>query len=112
MAGSPIGLTRRSCCRHITRTATATWSQAQTGSPWQTAGAQGALDRTDPVDSKLVDYTDIGSWLTFDVTELVRQGYTSFILYGEYEGVNKAIYFPSNEYWDASKHAKLTIHND
>ncbi len=93
-------------------TATATWSQAQTGSPWQTAGAQGGLDRTDSVDSKLVDYTDIGSWLHFDVTDLVSAGYTSFILYGEHEGVNKAIYFPSSEYWDASKHAKLTIHHD
>ncbi|MCP4164774.1 MAG: hypothetical protein GY759_02635 [Chloroflexi bacterium] len=58
------------------------------------------------MDSKLVDHTDIGSWLTFDVTKLVQQGYTSFILYGEHEGVNKAIYFPSREYWDAGKHAK------
>ncbi|MCP4127466.1 MAG: hypothetical protein GY753_10430, partial [Gammaproteobacteria bacterium] len=70
--------------------ATATWSQAQSGSSWQTAGAQGALDRTDSVDSKLVNYTDIGTWLHFDVTDLVSADYTSFILYGEHEGVNKA----------------------
>lgn len=91
---------------------TATWLQAQSGSIWQTPGAKGANDRTDAADSLYVDYTDVGSWLTFDVTALVQQGYISFILYGEHEGVNKAIYFPANEYWDASKHATLTIRHD
>ncbi len=92
--------------------ATATWLQAQSGSSWQTAGAKGVNDRTAPVDSRLVDYTEVGSWLHFNVTELVQLGYTSFILYGEHEGVNKAIYFPSNEYWDASKRPILDIRYD
>ncbi len=59
--------------------ATATWLQAESGSNWQTAGAQGALDRTPPVDSKLVDYTDVGSWLTFDVTDLVSAKLRSWL---------------------------------
>jgi len=92
--------------------ATATWIESRSGVNWQTPGAKGANDRTGPVDSLYVDYTDVGTWLEFDVTELVRMGYTSFILYGEHEGVNKAIYFPSNEYWDASKHPQLAIHHD
>ena len=92
--------------------AIATWIEAQSGSNWQIPGAKGANDRTDPVDSLYVDYTDVGTWLEFDVTDLVQMGYTSFILYGEHEGVNKAIYFPSDEYWDASKHPKLTIRHD
>ncbi len=59
--------------------ATATWLLAQSGSYWQTAGAQGGLDRTAPVDSKLVDYTDVGSWLTFDVTDLVSAKLRSWL---------------------------------
>ncbi len=91
---------------------TATWLQAKSGSSWQLAGAKGANDRTAPVDSKLVNYTEVGSWLSFDVTTLVQAGTTSFILYGEHLGVNKAIYFPSNDYWDASKRPLLTIRHD
>lgn len=86
-----------------------TWLQYLTGHNWQIAGAKGENDRTAPGHSLVVDYTDVGKWLEFEVTELVRQGYISFILYGEHEGVNKAIYFPSNEYWDASKRPKLKI---
>ena len=88
---------------------TATWLRPKTGVAWQAAGAKGANDRTEPGASRLVDYTEVGTWLVFDVTALVKEGYTAFILYGEHQGVNKAVYFPSNDYWDASKHPQLTI---
>jgi hypothetical protein len=91
---------------------TATWLRPKTGANWQAAGAKGANDRTAPMDSLLVSYTEVGTWLEFDVTELVQAGTTSFILYGEHQGVNKAIYFPSNDYWDASKRPVLTIRHD
>ncbi len=88
---------------------TATWLQSKAGASWQAAGAKGANDRTVPGVSRLVDYTEVGTWLVFDVTSLVKEGYTEFILYGEHQGVNKAIYFSSNDYWDTSKHPQLTI---
>jgi len=91
---------------------TATWLRPKTGANWQVAGAKGANDRTAVVASRLVDYREVGAWLEFDVTTLVQQGYRSFILYGAHAGVNKAIYFPSNEYWDASKRPILTIRYD
>lgn len=89
-----------------------TWMQYQTGNNWQIAGAKGTDDRSAPEHSMVVDYTDVGKWLVFDVSQLAMEGYTSFILYGEHEGVNKSIYFPSNEYWDATKRPKLKIQYD
>ena len=90
----------------------ATWLLAKSGSNWQTPGAKGASDRTESTFSRVVNYTEVGTWLYFDVTDLLQQGYTSYILYGEYLGVNKAIYFPSNDYWDASKRPQLMIRYD
>ncbi len=87
-----------------------TWTADGTGNPWQIAGAKGELDRTEPTDSKTLIDTEEGNWLRFDVGDLIQKGYDSFILYAEHEGVNKAVIFPSNEYWDADKRPQLTIH--
>ena len=54
----------------------------------------------------------MGTWLHFDVTDLLQQGYTRYVLYGEHLGVNKAIYFPSNDYWDTTKRPQLMIRYD
>ena len=72
-----------------------TWTHYRSGYPWQISGAKGALDRTAPTVSRTLNYMEVGSWLHFDVTTLVQQGYTSFILYASFAGVNKNMYFPS-----------------
>ncbi len=86
-----------------------TWLQYKTGGSWQTAGAKGIDDRWTESESRTIDYTEVGTWIDFDVTDIVRQGVNDFILYASSLGVNKDVQFPSNEYWDATKRPKLTI---
>jgi len=86
-----------------------TWVQYKTGSNWQTAGAKGADDRWFPSQSRTINYLEVGSWISFDVSDMVRQGVYDFILYPSSLGVNKDVQFASNEYWDVTKRPKLTI---
>ena len=86
-----------------------TWVNYSSGQYWQATGAKGTEDRGLHSNVRTVNYSEVGTWLSFDVTDLAQQGVYEFLLFGSYAGVNKDIQFPSNEYWDAFKRPKLTI---
>ncbi|MCO6450175.1 MAG: DNRLRE domain-containing protein [Caldilineales bacterium] len=86
-----------------------TWTNYQTPYYWQATGVKGVDDRNTHEHVRKVKYTEVGSWLDFDVTELVQQGIYEYILYGSYAGTNKDIQFRSNNYWLASERPKLAI---
>lgn len=86
-----------------------TWVAYSNGQFWQATGAKGTEDRGLHSHVRTVRYTEVGSWLSFDVTDLAQQGVYEFLLFGSYAGVNKDIQFPSDEYWDAFKRPKLVI---
>jgi len=66
-------------------------------------------DRWFPSQIRTINYLEVGTWIDFDVSDMVRQGEYDFILYPSSLGVNKDVKFASNEYWDATKRPKLTI---
>ena len=89
-----------------------TWVNFQTSLYWNATGVKGVDDRDPHVYVLPVNYQQVGNWLSFDVTQVVKD--TSgddydFFFYGSFDGVNKNIYFHSNDYWKASERPKLTI---
>ncbi len=86
-----------------------TWVNYRTAQYWQATGAKGVDDRRLHSNVRTVNYTEVGSWIYLDVTDLVRAGVYEYVLYGSYAGVNKDIQFRSNEHWETGKRPKLTI---
>lgn len=86
-----------------------TWPTHQNNQYWQFGGAKGMEDRNLYSSVRILNYTEVGSWVYFNVTPLVREGLFEFILHASSRGVNKDVQFPSNEYWDPSKRPRLMI---
>jgi hypothetical protein len=86
-----------------------TWVNWRTSQSWQADGAKGVEDRGLYVSERIVNYTEVGTWLNFNISDLVQAGEYEFLLHAAYRGVNKDIKIASNEYWDATKRPKLMI---
>ena len=89
-----------------------TWVNFQTSLYWNATGVKGVDDRDPHVYVLPVNYQQMGNWLSFDVTQVVKDtpgDDYDFFFYGSFDGVNKNIYFHSNDYWKASERPKLTI---
>ncbi len=89
-----------------------TWVNFQTSLYWNATGVKGVDDRDPHVYVLPVNYQQVGNWLSFNVTQVVKDtpgDDYDFFFYGSFDGVNKNIYFHSNDYWKASERPKLTI---
>lgn len=86
-----------------------TWVNWRSGQNWQADGAKGVEDRGLYVSERIVNYTEVGTWLNFNVSDLVQAGEYEFLLHATYRGVNKDIKIASNDYWEATKRPKLMI---
>ncbi len=89
-----------------------TWVNFQTSFYWNATGVKGVDDRDPHVYVLPVNYQQVGNWLSFDVTQVVKDtpgDDYDFFFYGSFAGVNKNIYFRSNDYWKVSERPKLTI---
>ncbi len=89
-----------------------TWVNFQTSLYWNATGVKGVDDRDPHVYVLPVNYQQVGNWLSFDVTQVVKDtpgDDYDFFFYGSFAGVNKNIYFRSNDYWKVSERPKLTI---
>ncbi len=91
----------------------ATWNLAAAGTPWQTAGANGATDREQTA-TAVKPLGDVGRWLTFDLTGLAQSWFSGarrnqgVVLKGSSPGL-VAFDFPSSESADASYRPELII---